>query len=87
MGKSTFKNQETKKTNKMAAEVVKYEFKKTARHEAVDSNPVGVWDKFGRFFVSYGRKAGLFDKELRNIKIYSIFGEPLQAIEKIPGMS
>ena len=77
MGKSTFRNQETKKTNKMAAEVIKYEFKKTARHEAVDSNPTGVWDKFGRFFVSYGRKVGMFDKELRNIKIYSIFGEPL----------
>ena len=34
---------------------------------------------FGRFFVAHGRRgAGLFDKELRSIKIYSMFGQPLQ---------
>ena len=72
----------------MTAYEVSYEFKKTARHEAVDVVTRGVWDKFGRFFVVHGRKgAGLFDKELRNIKIYSIFGEPLQAILKVPQMS
>lgn len=87
LGKRTYKNLEANKTNKMAAEEVYYEFKKTARHEAVDVVTRGLWDKFGRFFVVHGKKgAGLFDKELRNIKIYSIFGEPLQAIEKVPQM-
>lgn len=81
------KQTEMKKTNKMAAEIVTYEFKKTSRHEATEQNPCGTWDKFGRFFVAYGRKsAGLFDKELRNIKIYSMFGQPLQSIEKVPNM-
>ena len=51
----------------MAAEIVTFEFKKTARHEAVDQNPCGVWDKFGRFFVSYGAKGpGPIDKEHRS---------------------
>ena len=87
LGKSTSKALDLKKSNKMAAEEISYEFKKTGRHEALDQNPTGVWDKFGRFFVSHGRKgAGLFDKEQRNIKIYSLFGEPLQGIEKIPDM-
>ena len=81
------KQLELKKTNKMAAEVVTFEFKKTARHEALDQQPTGTWDKFGRFFVSHGRKKpGLFDKELRNIKIYSMFGIPLQSLEKIPNL-
>lgn len=85
LGKRTYKNLEANKTNKMAAEEVGYEFKKTARHEAIDVVTRGVWDKFGRFFVVHGKKgAGLFDKELRNIKIYSIFGEPLQSIERVP---
>lgn len=79
---------ELKKTNKMAAEVIGFEFKKTSRHDASDQNPCGVWDKFGRFFVAYGRKgAGLFDKELRSIKIYSMFGQPLQTIEKVANMN
>ena len=81
------KHMELNKTNKMAAEVVSYEFKKTARHEAVDVSTTGIWDKFGRFFVVHGRKgAGLFDKEQRSIRIYSMFGEPLQSIDKIPDM-
>ena len=88
LGKHTGKQLELKKTNKMAAEVVSFEFKKLSRHEALDKNPVGVWDKFGRFFVSYGRRdVGLFDKELRNIKIYSMMGDPLQSLEKIPQMN
>ena len=88
IGKNSTKNLEAKKTNKMAAEEISFEFKKTSRHEAPDSVSKGVWDKFGRFFVSYGvRKPGLFDKELRNIKFYSMFGDPLQSIEKIPQMN
>ena len=72
------KQLELKKTNKMAAAASTWEFKKTARHEAMDSNPRGVWDKFGRFFVSHGQRGpGLFDKELRNIKIFSMLGTPL----------
>lgn len=62
----------------MAAEHISFEFKKTARHEATDVSTRGIWDLFGRFFVVHGKKgAGLFDKELRNIKFYSIFGDPL----------
>ena len=71
----------------MAAEEISFDFKKTARHEATDQNPQGIWEKFGRFFVVHGKKApGLFDKELRSIRIYSMFGEPLQSLEKIPDM-
>lgn len=81
------KQVELKKTNKMAAQVISFDFKKTARHEAVDVCTRGIWDKFGRFFVVHGKKgAGLFDKELRSIKFYSIFGEPLQSIDKVPQM-
>ena len=88
LGKRSYIDKETKKSNKMAAEEVRFEFKKTGRHEAHDQRPNGVWDRFGRFFVSHGvRGPGLFDKEKRNIKIYSMFGEPLQAIEQIPEMN
>ena len=71
----------------MAALEASWEFKKTARHEATDLHSTGTWDKFGRFFVVTGRKGpGLFDKELRSIKYYTMFGEPLTMIEKIPDM-
>ena len=36
IGKNTTKNLEAKKTNKMAAEEISFDFKKTARHEATD---------------------------------------------------
>jgi len=36
LGKKTYRDQETKKSNKMAAEEITFEFKKTARHEAID---------------------------------------------------
>jgi len=76
------------KTNQLAAEEVKYEFRKTARHETTDGKTVALWDDSGRYFVVYGvKKAGPFDKEKRNINIYSLFGEKLQSIEKIDQLS
>ena len=72
------KQLELKKTNKMAAEVVTYEFKKTCRIDAIDQYTRGVWDKFGRFFVIHGIKGPtFFDKEQRHIRFFSIFGETL----------
>ena len=69
-----------------------YEFKKTARHDCVDSKTAGVWDEFGRYFVIYGVAKGGFagfgkGKELRHIKFYSIFGEPLLSIDKVPDLT
>lgn len=70
-----------------AAEAL-FEFKKTNRNLAPDNNNRGIWDKYGRFFVSHGVRGGsYFDKDLRSIRIYSMFGDSLQSIEKIPGMS
>ena len=64
-----------------------YEFKKTARHDTVDSRTNGLWDDFGRFFVVYGnnRGPGIYGKAKTptHIKIYSIFGEPLLTIDKL----
>jgi len=72
-------------TNLLSADEVKFEFRKTARHEVQDQKTEGQWDQFGRFFTIYGmRRPGPFDNEKRNIYIYSIFGEPLHHMEKIP---
>jgi len=73
----------------LAAGEVKFDFRKTARHETSESLTTGVWDEFGRFFTIYGIKNplsfGSSDK-LRNIRIYSIFGEPMQQITSIPDL-
>jgi len=62
-----------------------YEFRKTARHEATDAKTVGVWDHFGRCFIIHGERGrGPFDKEKRSIRFYSIYGEPLEQIERVP---
>ena len=74
----------------LKGEQVKYEFRKTARQDTTESKTVGVWDEFGRFFTIYGVKGmmpsfGASDK-FRNVRIYTIFGEPLQAITQIPDL-
>ena len=75
------------KTNQMQANEEVYEFKKTARHEAVDARTNGLWDEFGRFFVVCGNNKGPGvygkGKTPTHIKIYSIFGEPLLTIDRL----
>jgi uncharacterized protein YjaZ len=49
----------------------------------------GVWDEFGRFFTIYGvrnpKSFGASDK-YRNVRVFTIFGEPLQSITQIPDL-
>lgn len=67
---------------------VKYEFRKTARHEIPDSKSETVWDHQGRFLSIYGvKKPGPFDREMRSIRIFSILGEQLHLIEKLKELS
>ena len=76
-----------KKTNILAANRTVYEFRKTARQEAADPRTVASWDSSGRFVAIHGQKGpGLFEnkKSMRSVRLYSIFGEPLQAMDKIP---
>ena len=74
--------------NMLAATEAKWEFKKTARQETPDSYSCGIWDDFGRFFVLQGMKPpGPWDKGTRHIKIFNIFGEPMQSVDKIPELS
>ena len=71
----------------LTAEEVKYEFRKTARYESIDQVTKPIWDEAGRLFVLQGEKkpsAFMWDKEARHIKIFSIFGEPVQSIDRIP---
>jgi hypothetical protein len=73
-------------TNMLKGDQVKYEFRKTARQETQESRTVGVWDAFGRFFTIYGVKGTSFEKSLRNVRVFTIFGEPLQSITQIPDL-
>lgn len=74
-----------KNEQQLSKEEAVYEFRKTARHECTDAKSVCLWDHFGRCFVIYGeRKPGPFDKEKRSIKFFSLFGEPLEQIERVP---
>ena len=76
------------KINQMEAKEDVYEFKKTARHDAADAKTVGIWDEFGRFFVVYGVNKGFTrGKEMKSIKIYSIFGEPLLSHDKLSDLT
>ena len=64
------------KGNTMGEIDVKYEFRKTARHEIADSKSETVWDAQGRFLTIYGvKRPGPFDKEKRSVIIFSILGE------------
>lgn len=79
-----------KKNNQLQGNKVEvFEFRKTARHEVPDKSSTGAWDAFGRIFVIYGEKPrGPFaDKEKRSIRFYSMFGESLQQLEKIPELT
>lgn len=70
--------------NTMGETQIKYEFRKTARHEIADSKSDTQWDPLGRYLCIYGlRKPGPFDKEKRSVKIFSILGEQLHSIDKI----
>ena len=69
--------------NIMGAVDVKYEFRKTARHENADLRSDTTWDHFGRYLCIYGVNATKFDKTKRSIRIYSILGEILHEIEKL----
>jgi hypothetical protein len=75
------------KTGLMESKDEIYEYKKTARQEAVDSATKGIWDEYGRFFVVHGVRDGpqRFGKakDKFSVKIYSIFGEPLLNLDKI----
>ena len=75
-------------SNQLQSEQARFEFRKTARQEAIDQKTAGVWDEFGRFLVVHGvKKPGPIDKERRHIRIYSIFGKPLFQIELIPQLT
>lgn len=67
-------------------EIEIFDFKKTARHEATDSKSKAVWDQYGRMFVIHGTKKqqGLYDKEKRSIRFFTMYGEPLEQIERVP---
>lgn len=74
--------------NTMQAAEVKYEFRKTARHEVADGKSETEWDQMGRFLAIYGvKKPGPFDKEKRSIRIFSLLGEQLHMIEKLSELS
>ena len=76
--------------NMLLAEEIKWEFRKTARQEQVDLLAQPIWDEVGRLFVLQGQRRPadfMFDKSMRAIKIYSIFGEPIQTIDKIPELN
>jgi len=70
-------------------EVEVFEFKKTARHESNDAKTTVVWDDFGKAFVIHGEKAtvGPFDKEKRSIRFFTMYGEPLLTIDRLPEMN
>lgn len=60
----------------MQATDIKFEFRKTARHEISDLKSDVAWDQMGRYVSIYGvKKPGPFDKEKRSIRIFSILGE------------
>lgn len=63
--------------NTMGQIDVKYEFRKTARHEVPDAKCETVWDSLGRHLCLYGvkKQAGPFDKEKRSIRIFSLLGD------------
>jgi len=70
----------------LTADEIKWEFRKTARQEQSDLMAIPIWDDVGRLFVLQGIRRPqdlLYDKSLRSIKIYSIFGEPVQSIDKV----
>jgi len=55
---------------------VKYEFRKTARHEITDGKAEAEWDHFGRYMCIFGvKKPGPFDREKRSIRIFSLMGD------------
>ena len=63
-------------SNVMTTTEVKYEFRKTARHEISDSKSETTWDHLGRYITIYGvKRPGPFDKEKRSVRIFSILGE------------
>jgi hypothetical protein len=74
------------KTNLLASEEVKYDFKKTAKQDVSESRHNAVWDPTGRYLAIYGVKRSHIDKQEKSIKFYSIFGEPINNYEKIPNL-
>jgi len=76
------------KEQQLSKEEEVFEFRKTARHEATDAKTTCIWDHFGRSFLIYGeKKPGPFDKEKRSIRFFSLWGEPLEQIERVPELS
>lgn len=73
----TKKGQALIKDKQLAAVDDTYEFRKTARHEITDRKWYAKWDNFGRYFVVYGRKTSMLDKQPKSIKFYNMFGELL----------
>jgi hypothetical protein len=72
--------------NILKGDQVRYEFRKTARQESMEAKTVGVWDELGRFLAIYGVKSGGTADKFKNIRIFNIFGEPLQQITQIPDL-
>ena len=72
------------KGNTMGEIDIKYEFRKTARHEIADAKSETVWDSQGRFLCIFGvKRPGPFDREKRSVRILSMLGEQLHLIEKL----
>ena len=70
----------------MAAVDDTYEFRKTAKHEIKYKTWLGQWDEFGRYFMLQGRKSSTFDKQLKSIRFFNMFGELLDIHEDIQGL-
>lgn len=63
-----------------------YEFRRTARHEIKDKSYYAHWDEKGRFFMIQGRKNLSFDKSMKQIKIYNMFGELIEQHTDLQGL-
>lgn len=63
-----------------------YEFRKTARYEVKEKKWVCKWDENGRFFVMHGKKSSTFDKTVKGIKFFNMFGELIECIEDVLGL-
>ena len=59
--------------NILSAGEIKFDFRKTARHETTDSFTTAIWDEFGRFFVIYGTKnpMAFVQDKLRHSSVHS----------------
>jgi len=64
---------------------VKYEFRKTARHEITDGKAEAEWHHFGRYMCIFGvKKPGPFNREKRSIRIFSLMATNCLQLRNLP---